>query len=602
MGRLRRRWSSALAAALASRSTAPAAALLAMLLALPSLAGGMQTEDFAHRSMSRAAHNLFFGLFGAPLQASRAEQLNYLAKDAGLMPWIASKNWHVAFFRPLTSLTLNLDYRLWPNSPMIMHAQSLLWLGLLVFAAGLLYRRLLPAGWVVGAAALLYAVDDGHGPVIGWLANRSALIASLFGVLALVFHDRWRRDRSTLGAIAAPLCLGLGLCAGEIAVGAVGYLVAYQVFIEPRVRPSGSKLARWGAPLVPSALALLAWAVPYELMGFGARGSGTYLDPVGQPLEFARAALERLPILLFGVFGAPVHWLPQMVAWVGMHGFLAVAWTFLAAVAVVGVFLARKEPSVRFFGAGALLSALPACTAIPQDRMLVLVGVGAFGVIALLFREVLSGGARRARWQFALSACVAAVCFAFHGVAAPILLPLRSRGLKTYNQALTRLERSAFDRHRPFSPLDHLVLVNAPDYYSAQTLLALAFADHRRVPFHTLVLYGGHDAITVLRSDARTLVVIAPGGFLSAPLDRVYRGASEPLHAGQGLQLSGVLIVVDRVNAQGVPVEMSFRFAAPLENPHLIWKVYSGDRYVPFRPPPVGRSVVLKVKFDIPAP
>ncbi len=75
-----------------------------------------------------------------------------------------------------------------------MHLHSLLWLGALVVAAALLYRRILGPTWVAGLAALLYAVDDAHAAPAAYIANRNALIATCFGVLCLLCFARSRQE------------------------------------------------------------------------------------------------------------------------------------------------------------------------------------------------------------------------------------------------------------------------------------------------------------------------------------------------------------------------------------------------------------------------
>ena len=74
-----------------------------------------------------------------------------------------------------------LDYQLWPDAPWMMHAQSLVWLAGTVLIAGLLYRRIEAVPWVAGLAVLLYAVDDARAAPASWIANRNALVASVFG-------------------------------------------------------------------------------------------------------------------------------------------------------------------------------------------------------------------------------------------------------------------------------------------------------------------------------------------------------------------------------------------------------------------------------------
>jgi len=49
----------------------------------------------------------------------------------------------------------------------------------------------------------------------------------------------------------------------------------------------------------------VVWRVLYNLSGYGAHGSGIYIDPVREPLHFARAFVERAPILCLGQFLLP---------------------------------------------------------------------------------------------------------------------------------------------------------------------------------------------------------------------------------------------------------------------------------------------------------
>jgi hypothetical protein len=71
--------------------------------------------------------------------------LDYI--DFGLFPWWTSPGLRLAFFRPLSAISMWVDYQLWPNLPALMHLHSLLLYAALVAAATLLYRRLLGATW-----------------------------------------------------------------------------------------------------------------------------------------------------------------------------------------------------------------------------------------------------------------------------------------------------------------------------------------------------------------------------------------------------------------------------------------------------------------------
>ena len=113
--------------------------------------------------------------------------------DLGIFPWWTDPLIKAEFLQPLTVATHRLDYRLWPDSAVLMHAHSLLWCAALVAATAVLYRRLMGPTPAAGVAALLFAVDDAHGGPAGWIANRNALVAATFGVLALLAHDARRR-------------------------------------------------------------------------------------------------------------------------------------------------------------------------------------------------------------------------------------------------------------------------------------------------------------------------------------------------------------------------------------------------------------------------
>ena len=131
--------------------------------------------------------------------------------------------------------------------------------------------------WTAGLAALLFAIDDAHGLPAGWLANRNALIATLFGMLALLFHDKWRREKWSWLTLLGPAFLLLGLLSGEFALGVVGYLVAYQIVLD-----SESWRQRVRA-FLPYAFVACLWLAVYSLQGYRTWGSGFNVDPTSEP-------------------------------------------------------------------------------------------------------------------------------------------------------------------------------------------------------------------------------------------------------------------------------------------------------------------------------
>src|SRR4051812_13806233 len=211
--------------------------MLAVLLALPSLGAGWMLDDWLHRAVLLERSRLG-GLLGSPSEMFRffrgdPERTGRLM-DVGLYPWWTYPALKAEFLQALTVLTHRLDYALWPDSPALMHAHSLLWLGAAVGLAAAFYRRMFGATRAAGVAALLFAVDDARGATVGFIANRNVLVAATFGVSALIAHDRRRRDGSRVAGVLAPLLLLAALFSKEEGVGTCAYLAAYGLCVDPR--------------------------------------------------------------------------------------------------------------------------------------------------------------------------------------------------------------------------------------------------------------------------------------------------------------------------------------------------------------------------------
>jgi len=182
-------------------------ALLAIVLTSGSLRVGWVMDDYFQRLAVLGSPNLSW-FYSTPMEMfcffDGDPQRNHRAMDIGIFPWWTFDRIKACFWRPLTVLTHWLDYRFWPDVAVLMHAHSLVWFGVMVFVAGLLYRRIMGAGAAAGLAVLLYAIDDAHAMSAAWLSARNALLAGCFGITAMIFHDRWRRQGRSGSAFLAP--------------------------------------------------------------------------------------------------------------------------------------------------------------------------------------------------------------------------------------------------------------------------------------------------------------------------------------------------------------------------------------------------------------
>ncbi|HTQ79883.1 MAG TPA: hypothetical protein VMM92_07800, partial [Thermoanaerobaculia bacterium] len=137
-------------------------ALLGVFLTLPSLWIGWQLDDYPQRLVMLRAPEVEVAPLSAFATLPGTPSSNARLRDRGILPWWSAPDLKLAFCRPLSAASLWLDYQLFPGSPALMHAESLLWFAALIAVLTLLYRRLLVPLWVAGLAALLYAVDSTH--------------------------------------------------------------------------------------------------------------------------------------------------------------------------------------------------------------------------------------------------------------------------------------------------------------------------------------------------------------------------------------------------------------------------------------------------------
>ncbi|HVU02199.1 MAG TPA: hypothetical protein VHE30_10615 [Polyangiaceae bacterium] len=579
-----------LVAALDSPRIPLVAAVLGVLLSSPSLFAGLATEDFAQRDVVTHASSAFgpnLDLFGHEATWTLGDTLRrnqeYVLK--GYFPWVSDPAFDASFFRPLTSLTHRLDYRLYPGVPALAHLQSLLWYGGLVAAVALLYRALAEPPLVGGLAALLYAVDDAHGQPIGWLINRNALLASLFAVLALSAYDRFRRGGGRLHAALAVVALALGFGSAEFALAGLGYFVAYALFVDEA--PWRSRLAASLLFVVPTVVFLAA----RNHLGHRTVGSGLYLDPVGEPAAYLSELGERSVVLLLGLFGTPFSdvWSVSPPYERGLLVFFATAFVALLSWALLpGLLRDRRN---RFWLGGLVLSLPPAAATFPEDRLLVLAGVGAFPLVARVVVEaVMTAGATSPSQR--LRRGIAGFFVVVHAVLAPVLLPFRTFRMHRFQARLDDAAASVRGALRG-TPGEAIVFVNAPTFYFAGILAATARLQSGKELPRVFTLAGTTDRLELTRTSEQSLDVRPKDGFFSVPFDRIHRGPRLRFRRGEELDFKGVAVTITEVDADGDPVAARFSFALPLESERYRFLAFRGGRYVPFAVPAVGGRASL---------
>lgn len=509
--------------------------------------------------------------------------------DEGIFSWWAPEGLKISFWRPLSAATHLLDFTFWRDSAVLMHLHGILWFIALLVIVSVLFRRLLPRS-AAALALLLYAMDDARGMVLSFVANRNALIAAFFAVAALVVHDRWRRDGWSPGVVVAPLLLALGLLGGESALAITAYLFAYQMFLDR------GALAHRLARLAPYGAVVVVWAVVYRSLGYGTHGGGVYLNPANEPLSFASELVLRLPVLLLGQMAIPPSdfWLfysdtTAVVVYV-------VAWVVLAGFAMLFLPILRADPTMRFWVSGALIAALPVCATFTSDRLLVMVGLGAMGALAMFMTRQLgldpAGGAKLPKSSNWARRLALVLLILIHLVLAPLLLPVRC-----LTTAVLAGMESAADEVIPRSDevRERTLVVVASPFDGLFTYIPMT-REVKGVPRPRAlrVLATGQDPIAVRRLDEHTLRIRPERGFYRGEVERMVRSRSVPMKRGETVRLPELTVTVTEITDDGRAAEAEFRFERPLEDASLLWmRIDREEGVVLYRPPPVGETELV---------
>jgi hypothetical protein len=345
------------------RATAFVVIALAAVLVSPSLGAGLAGDDLIHALALRGDPPAPPGFERAPLDLFRftSPEVNPDLFDIGILPWWADPGVRFAFFRPLSAATHWLDYLLWPSSPGLMHAQSILWFLFGLVAVGSLYRTLLTRRWVAMLALALYAFDDLRGATVGWVANRNALVAFAFSMGAVAWHHRAVAGDRRARWIALGL-FALGLLSAEGGIAGAAYLVAHAAVLD------GRRLRARVLAMAPYAAVVVFWAAVSRALGYGVAGSGEYFDPLRSPVLYLSALPGRATALLFAqLSGNPADWWNAYdeVSETFPYVFLATAWFCLSLFTWLVAPLVRRSATARFWTLGMLLALLPAASAFP---------------------------------------------------------------------------------------------------------------------------------------------------------------------------------------------------------------------------------------------
>ena len=554
-------------------------ALIATVLSASCLGLGFYLDDFVGRYIysdlpgAARLYELYAGGYGL---ANGNPADTHWQIENGWAPWWTYDRLLIRLLRPLGEATHWLDFRFWPDQPFLMHLHSLLWLALLVLAVTSMYRAAL-GGVAGGLAALLFAFDHTHGFVVGYICNRHSLITALLAVLCLTAHLRARK-------LLAYVLYAIALGSGESAAAIAGYLCAHVLCVERTSVPQ--RLLR----IAPYLAITLIWRVLYTRAGYGAIGSGLYIDPARDPLAYVLALLERAPVLVLGQFLAPPAEFYSVWPATWALAMWLFACVFCVCLAVAFWPLLRRDRVALFWLLGALASLVPAASTYPHNRQLLFTSLGAMGLLAQLWHlHVVELGSRAPTRLLHFSQGIGGLVFLTHAVISPLVLPVSTCGIAVTSPL--QAARAALDAD---SAGRDVVFLNAPDYFAVKLVqLSLRIAE-RPLPRRFRALSFGPEHITVQRTAANVLELEYAEGILSTPFMELYRDRRIAMREHEQVALEGMHIEVLELTADGRAHRVRFSFDSPLDSEQLRFYSWKAGRFERYTLPAIGEKHKLE--------
>lgn len=579
-------------ALLLSKPNAPAAILvLAMLLMSSGISTGFFGDDYIHYALLSPENSFLIpkdaSLFGLFSFVNGDTTRNQLLRDLGLIPWWTYDGLKYAFWRPLTELTHWLDHQLWPRSAAMMHIHNMLWYLTLCITVLALYRKISgkTSGIFIGAALALYALDATHGFAVAWISNRNSLIAATLGMASFLAYLTHREDESRkLYALSLVLLLA-SLLSAEAGVSTLAYLGAYALTLDKR-GPIRGLLS-----VAPYGVVFISWWIIYKTLGFGAANAdGYYVDPTVNLVFYLEKLAERIPVLLASQFG----FLPaEIYGFAGkpIPAYIAACVVFLLIVAMILRPVFKNSTEARFWALGMAFALAPISSALPHDRNLIFVGIGASALMALLVTTKHTTHALQAghKWKYATGTLIALNLYL-----GSALTPLTAYLPKIWNSqmqlAATELPVTEDIRNK------NIILLGTP-LAAALAITPLNYFLGKQLPQRLWILSTDQDEFTLHRVTESRIDITKERPFVS-PLEQSLRSIDKyPFTKDEKIALTNAVITVATTSSNGQPTKLEMEFTAN-EQKRTQLAVWKAGSYQLHDLPAPGGSIRISTATD----
>jgi hypothetical protein len=536
----------------------------AVMVALQLPFARLKFDDFIHRAALRGHPSLpfqkwdMFHFFSGDPISLRA------AQDAGFVPWFVDPELKLAFLRPLSSALIVLDDALFGSFAQGYLLHGGLWYLALCTLVALWYQKLLP-GLRGGLASIAFVVAGAHHEVVSWFSARNALVAAVFGMLALLAYQRWRERGDVWARFASAAALVLALSAGEAGLGVVAFIAAYEW--TTRAAPLGQRLRA----LAPTLAVAASYLALHAALGYGTHGSGAYINPLHEPLAYLAALPQRflfsLGVLLLGVpadlwFFAPAA--RSALTLVGLAAaLLGALWLLIGA---------RRLPdgdraTLRLLSLAMLGSLLPQLAGPLGPRSYLLASSAALGLLTLGVDQALRSKATPPRRYLAWAA--GGLVAALHLLGGPFLWLEATR-------FETKLLGGQGDREReldlggPLLGEQDYLLLSVPDPVFGIYLPFMRHALGLPAPARWRLLSLAECDQVVVRTSARTFELeLSRGDLIDASFAEIFRGPARTFRVGEQVPIDGLSARILELSPRGQPRRIEFTTRRDLDDPRL---------------------------------
>jgi hypothetical protein len=589
--------------------------ILAIVIMLPALKTGFVMDDLIQRIPQLRPSQLppklqetglvpkgtgelstvLFDTFGFPRDKTLVEK----GRNYGIAPWWLCGEIKCSLWRPFTALTHWIDYRLFPDSPALMHAHNIAWFTAIVFLAAVIYRKIIGPIWVAGLAALMFVLDKNTYFPVMFIANRGFVVALCFGVLCFYAHHKWRTTNSAFAACLSFVFFSLSLLSNEAGFSTFAFVLAYALVLDK------APLSKRLLSLLPAILIIIIWRIIYQSLGYGVSGVGPmYIDPGHEPLRF----LYYLPAYGVAVIAGQLSGLPPDI----MLGFnsqlcsiIFIFYAIFIAVALL-VFLPiiLRDTTARFWFLVFVFAAIPVASA-PSGKNFGFVAIGAFGFLAVFA----AGLIKNLSWLPASKAyrgLAWILCITLLAVHIPFAIVSRFVAPKVAPAIISSLANAAGCKNLSLSGDRRVVIVNAPCQLSTIMIPFNIAFDDKPIPKSIRALASAYTALEIERTDEKTLVIRSKeDNFFTSNQDSPLHFShvfaifdklccnSRMFEENRRFVLEGMTVDVLDLDDSGLPREITFTFDAPLEDKEFRWLQFNWRTfsYEPFILPAPGETV-----------